>query len=175
MSREFIARPRQDRPAFFARHKHAAHDGRPEVGETGRTRFKNAEPSSHGLVISERIEPGIPRSSSSSSSTGDDGLHRSRQRVSIQECTHTAAEAMERVLSDSPRTTMNNRPPPSTRRPNDEKGGEGPKGRYYYGAAGRPRNQRRAQGRPCLHPRYALVKTPARRADAVSDDVEQRK
>lgn len=123
-----LTRPQQDRSAFVERHKRATQDGSPEdctpdrhasqtlnlvlTGWSRREFFHRRNPNSAGQQQHGRRRPSAAQAT-----------------VSIQECTHSGA--MERVLSDSPRTTMKNRPRPRCAR-TTRNGGKGTKGRYYY-------------------------------------------
>lgn len=123
-----LTRPQQDRSAFVERHKHATQDGKPRRLHTRQARFANVEPCPHGLVSKGFLHRRNPNSAGQQQH-GRRRPSAAQATVSIQECTHSGA--MERVLSDSPRTTMKNRPRPRCAR-TTRNGGKGTKGRYYY-------------------------------------------
>lgn len=87
----------------------------------------------------------------------------SRQPRPSKECTHS--EAMERVLSDSPRTTMGRKKKKKKTGPHHDAREREMEGRGGEGGDRALLLRRRcndAQGRPYSHPCYALVKTAAR-------------
>lgn len=98
----------------------------PRRPHTRQARSANVEPCPHGL-ISEFFHRRNPNSTQQQH--GRRRPSAAQASVSIQECTHSGA--MERVLSDSPGTTMKNRPRSRCAR-TTRNGGRGTKGRYYY-------------------------------------------
>lgn len=101
---------------------------KPRRLHTRQARFANVEPCPHGLVSKGFLSQEEP-DSAGQQQHGRCRPSAAQATVSIQECTHSGA--MERVLSDSPRTTMKNRPRPRCAR-TTRNGGKGTKGRYYY-------------------------------------------